>query len=65
MKSRVDIALGRPLGLWFFQSSGRASVVRLTKATEASNLAGYEYEEPEEEEPSSDQYAEERDQAFN
>ncbi|TXH09836.1 MAG: hypothetical protein E6R03_16135 [Hyphomicrobiaceae bacterium] len=31
MKSRIDIAQQKPLGLWFYRRNGKVPVVRLTR----------------------------------
>ncbi len=63
MRSRTDIALGKPPGLWFVPRDGRAPIVRQTKEVEPSNLAGFEPET--EEPPSTDAYADARADVFN
>lgn len=45
MQSRTDVALGKPLGVWFPPRNGGAAFVRLTKGQPMPTLASYE--EPE------------------
>ena len=63
MKSRSDVAEGKPYGVWFPPRNGDASLVRLTKADTAPNLSSNENEQQGGEEV--DEYAADRAAAFD